>query len=435
MSTAEGRTIRLSIEKIVYPGRRLARSGGRVYFTDEGLPGETVQADILREHASYTEARTTAVLEPSPDRLPVRCGHYLACGSYQPLPYAGQLALKKSQAVEIFGPSCPGLADGIAVVPSPREWRYRNKIRFSLFGRGPEAHLAYHVPGSRVAFVAADEGCSLASEKAAEIAGLVLGDIRRTGIPGLAGIEVRESEAEGTLLLNLYWKAAPGPTDARSVSESVLKRFSPSGIVSWIPGRKGLFSPRVFRGADFLLERAAGTEFEVGPGSFFQVNTAILPAVIEAIDKAAGLSGGETVADMYGGVGTFGLTLAKKARRVLVVESAPENLLRLKNNIARNRLDNVEALSGLVERRMAEPAAERFDLVVVDPPRKGLDRKVVQALLDRPAGKIVYLSCNPSTLARDIGFLKARYAPLSLTLFDFFPQTPHIETLAVLTRN
>ncbi len=434
MSPATGRSVRLSIEKIVYPGRRLARNEGRVYFTDEGLPGETVQAEVVTERSSFVEARTTAVLEASPSRLPARCGHYLACGSYQPLPYAGQLELKKAQSGELFGKVCPELITGVEIVPSPQEWRYRNKIRFALFGSGKEAHLAYHVPGSQEAFVEADEGCFLASEKSAGISAAVLEIVRRTGISGLAEIEIRESLAEGTVLLNIFWKTSSGPAELQAITDGLLSSLSPTGCVSWIPRKNGSFSPRIAWGSDILTERMDGILFEIGAGSFFQVNTAILPAVIEAITAAAGLSGRETVADVYGGVGTFGLALAKKAGRVFVVESFPDNLDRLESNIARNRLDNVEPCPGRVEHWMGKLSATGLDVVLLDPPRKGLDPRVVQALLDHPTGKIIYLSCNPSTLARDIGLLKARYTPLSLKLFDFFPQTPHIETLAVLVK-
>lgn len=434
MNSDSGEALRLSIEKVIYPGRRLARIQGRVYFTDEGLPGETVEVEILREHRSFIEARTIKILEPSPLRRTPRCAHFLACGSYQTLPYPNQLELKRAQAAELFGKTAPALAAGIPIVPSPLEWRYRNKIRFSLFGRGSETHLAYHSPGSREAFVSADDGCALASEKAAEIAAAVLEAIRKTGISGPAEIEIRESVSEGTALLNLFWESAPDPAGLRTIADSLRPRFSTTGLVSWIPGKKGLPSPRSVQGPESLRERVAETEYEIGAGSFFQVNTAILPQVIEAIVAAAGLSGRETVADVYGGVGTFGLALSKKAARVSVVESSPDNVRRLRSNIARNNLDNVEVRPGLGERWMRDLSSRGLDVVVLDPPRKGLDPRVGEALSEFPTRKLIYLSCNPSTLARDIGLLSGRYEPVSLTLFDFFPQTPHIETLAVLAR-
>ncbi|MHB8055193.1 MAG: TRAM domain-containing protein, partial [Candidatus Aminicenantales bacterium] len=172
MNPEPGRTVRLEIEKIVYPGRRLSRKEGRVTFTDEGLPGETVEAEIIKERSSFVEARTTAILVPSPLRIPARCGHFLACGSYQCLPYADQLDLKKAQFREIFRSLEPGFAAEIEIVPSPLEWHYRNKIRFSFRGSGREAFLAYHEPGSRDMFIPT-EGCFLATERACAAAAAV----------------------------------------------------------------------------------------------------------------------------------------------------------------------------------------------------------------------------------------------------------------------
>jgi len=432
MSPQAGRIVRLAIEKIVYPGRRLARKDGRVFFADEGLPGESIEAEILAERSSYVEARTVSILEASPRRIAPRCSHFLACGSYQTMPYPDQLEVKKAQARELFAKVLPPDAGTVEIVPSPREWRYRNKIRFSLIGSGAGAHLAYHLPGSREEFVEADEGCFLASETASEIAATVLSAVRKTGTPHLAEVEIRESVSEGTRIVNLFWRTGREETAVREISEALRSRFSPAGLVSWIPRPKGKWKAFVEWGSEEYLERTADTVFEIGAGSFFQVNLAILPMVIESVAAAAGLTGRETAADVYGGVGTFGLTLAKKARRITVVESDPDNVRRLEANIIRNAAANVEVRPGQSERWMEDLADRGLDVAVFDPPRKGLDPRVIQALLEHPIGKIIYLSCNPSTLARDIGLLKTRYALHSLRLFDFFPQTPHIETLASL---
>ena len=434
MTFEKGTRIRLSIEKIVYPGRRLARHEGRVYFTDEGLPGETVEIEILKERASFVEARTTAVLSPSPRRIPARCGHFSACGSYQVLPYSEQLDLKKSQLREMFRRLGTGPLFEPEVTASPLEWNYRNKIRFSVRGSGPDVFLAYHSPGSRAAFVPTDGRCHLASEASCAAARTVLEAVRDGGLTDLEDVEARESRTEGTLLLNLFWRKRRPEKAAAAVRDALAARFPVSGLVSWAPGRSGRSLPFLEDGREILLERAAGLTFEIGAGSFFQVNGAILPLVLEAVSEAAGLRGREIVADVYSGVGTFGLALARSAARVFVIESFPDNVRRLEANIVRNGLGNVEVLDGSAEAWMKDLAGRRLDTVILDPPRKGLDPAVVRALIERPAGKIIYLSCNPATLIRDLGLLGAAYAPASVRLFDFFPQTPHIETLAVLVR-
>ena len=435
MTPESGRPVRLSIEKIVYPGRRLARLEGRVFFANEGLPGETVEAEILREHSSFVEARTTAILTPSPRRIPVRCGHYLACGSYQGLPYADQLELKKAQFREMFREPGPALPAELEIVASPREWHYRNKIRFSLRGSGPETFLAYHAPGSREAFLPTDGRCFLATDHSCAIAGAVLTAVRERGIPDLGEIEVRESRSEGNFLLNLFWRTRRSEAALAAIVPALSPRFPVSGIVSWTPGRGGRSVAFTEWGADALTERTGEMVYEIGAGSFFQINGAILPLVLDAVIAAAGLQGTEIVADVYGGVGTFGLALANSAGRVFVVESSPDNIRRLKSNIAGNGLDNVEVCRAPAENWMTDLAGRGLDLVMLDPPRKGLAPEVVRALNDRPVGKILYLSCNPATLVRDLGLLGPTYSPASVRLFDFFPQTPHIETLAVLVPN
>ncbi|MCX6566411.1 MAG: class I SAM-dependent RNA methyltransferase [Candidatus Aminicenantes bacterium] len=435
MSPESGRSVRLSIEKIVYPGRRLARLDGRVFFTDDGLPGETVEAEILKERSSFVEARTTAILTPSPRRIPARCGHFLACGSYQGLPYADQLDLKKAQFREMF--RAPGLAlpVEIEIVSSPLEWHYRNKIRFSLRGSGPETFLAYHVPGSHDAFLPTNNRCFLATDQACAIAGAVLATVRECGTPDLGEIEVRESRSEGIFLLNLFWRTRRSKECLDAILAALPPRFPLSGIVSWTPQKGRRAAELLEWGSDSIAERAGETVYEIGAGSFFQINGAILPLVLDAIVAAAGLRGTETVADVYGGVGTFGLALSKSAGRVFVVESFPDNIRRLRSNISKNGLGNVEVCPGPGEEWMTDLAGRGLDLVVLDPPRKGLAPEVVQALNEHSVGKILYLSCNPATLARDIVLLGRKYSPAMVQLFDFFPQTPHIETLAVLVPN
>ena len=435
MSLESAKPVRLSIEKIVYPGRRLARLDGRVFFTDEGLPGETVEVEILKERSSFVEARTTAILTSSPRRIPARCGHFLACGSYQGLPYADQLDLKKTQFREMFKAPGPALPAEFEIVASPREWHYRNKIRFSLRGSGPEAFLAYHVPGSREAFLPTDGRCFLATDQSCTIAGAVLAAVREHGIPDLAEIEVRESRSEGNFLLNLFWRTRRSEAAFEAILPALSPRFPVSGVVSWTPGRGERSTAFLEWGTDTITERAGERIYEIGAGSFFQINGAILPLVLDAVVAAAGLRGTETVADVYGGVGTFGLTLSKSAGRIFVVESFPENIRRLESNITGNGLENVEVCRGPAENWMTDLAGRGLDLVFLDPPRKGLAPEVVRALNEHPVGKILYLSCNPATLVRDIGLLGRTYSPSSVRLFDFFPQTPHIETLAVLVPN
>jgi len=424
---------RLRIEKIVYPGRSLGRRESRVYFTDEGLPGETVEIEILKEHASFIEARTTAVPVPSPLRIPARCGHYRTCGVYQTLPYDAQLDLKKNQLREICRTAELSVPDEIDIVPSPAIWRYRNKVRFSLARRKREFFLAYNEPGSRTEFVEAG-GCFLAGDRACATADEVLDVVRVNSISNLAEIEIREGRPDGDSLLNLFWKAPRKVRDIDPVLSSVGTRSGAAGIVSWTAGRGRRITETPEWGRSSIRTRIGDLEYEIGAGSFFQVNESILPRVLADMAEAASFQGTETIADIYGGVGTFGLALAGRVKRVHIVESAPEAVPYLNANIARNRMSNVTVCEGTAEEWMAELAGRGLDLAIVDPPRKGLDPAVIQALIAHRVDKVIYLSCNPTTLVRDLALLGRIYTIKSFRAYDFFPQTPHIETLAVLNR-
>jgi 23S rRNA (uracil1939-C5)-methyltransferase len=424
---------RLVIEKIVYPGRRLARVDGQVYFTDEGLPGETVDIEILRTHASFIEARTTAVLVPSPLRVAPRCGHYRVCGAYQTMPYPEQLAVKQAQLLEMVKAGGISIPSAPEIIPSPTVWGYRNRIRFSLVRRDQKASLAYHEPGSRESRLEIG-GCFLATESAGALAEAVRDAVHPRDTKNLDGIEIRESLEERAALLNLFWKKRRSVGEIDAILSAVRTRFSLTGVVSWTPERNGRTTETLEWGRGSIREKVGPTILEFGPGSFFQVNGAILPRVIEDLAAAAGLRGTETVADIYGGVGTFGLALAEKAQRVHIVESFPANIRFLQANVATNDFQNISICEGTAEEWMPLLAGRGLDLAIVDPPRKGLAREVIRALLENPIAKILYLSCNPTTLIRDLGLLGERYRVENLRLYDFFPQTPHIETLAVLIR-
>jgi 23S rRNA (uracil1939-C5)-methyltransferase len=420
------------IEKIVYPGGRLARVEGRVYLTDEGLPGEDVEIVALREHKSYVEARTERIVAPSPHRQEPRCPHYLACSSYQAMDDAFQLETKASQLGEILAPLEAEAVDRLSFTPSPKIWRYRNRIRLSLVYRDGRARTAYHVPGNREEFSFADE-CHLASETANAVLNDVGAAASENKISSLREVEVRESASSGKILVSLFWGERPKTRAVDPLISRLAGRFPLAGIVSF-HREKGILRESIEWGGDPIRESMGETLFEIGASTFFQVNLSILPAVLEALRKWGGFQGGEKVVDLYGGIGTFGLSLARFVKSVAVVESDPTNVRYLGKNIKLNKAPNVTVHEGPSEEWMPWLTGEAPDVVIVDPPRKGLAREVVEALAAGPAKNIFYLSCNPTTLARDLAALRESYEIAHVQGFDFFPQTPHIEALAVLQR-
>jgi len=422
----------ITIEKVVYPGRRLAVQDGRTIFTDEGLPGERVEVELVRDHKSYLEARTTRILIESPDRVPPRCGHYAACSAYQPMTPELQARVKTEQLGEIL--SRIGDLDAAApdFVPAPDPWHYRNKARFQVAWSGGRASLAYHAAGSATDLVPLRE-CHLVAPSVQAVLSAVLDVADRHGRHSLEGVEAKGSLATRELLLNLFWSAAPSTNDLDPVLSEILPRFPVAGIISFHPERGRRVGVTEW-GRDSIVEHVRGRAFEFGAASFFQVHIAMLERILAEIESVPGISGARRIIDLYCGIGTFGIALAGGAETVEAVESDPANVAFLKKNIARNRLDNVRIHEGRSEEWAPWLLEKPVDAVVCDPPRKGLDPAIVRSFLTFRPGRIVYLSCNPTTLARDLKALRPLYAAEKITAFDVFPQTPHIETLTLLSR-
>ena len=419
------------VEKVVYPGRRLARHENKVVFTDSGLPGETVEVEVVRERGSFTEARTVKVVEPSPSRVEPRCGHYLACSSYQEMDYGLQLELKRAQLEEMIGRELKRLPAPVKVVPSPETWGYRNRISLKLVRPGGgRPFLAYNEPGEQASFTAV-ETCALVPDRLNELAAECLTPAVGRDWRSLRGLELRLSRAAGQALVGLRVAARDDLDDMARVFSWAGFKGRVSGAVALVERGRSVREVTL-AGEACLEERAGGTLYRYGARSFFQVNTGILERVIADIRALVEPLGGAFVADLYCGIGTFGLALAGGAEEVVGVESEPASVTFLRKNIELNRAANFTAVAGRSEEKLPALLARRPDVVVLDPPRRGVAPEMTEALRKMPVPLLLYLSCNPATLARDLKDLLPAYKLRSLTLYDFFPQTPHIESLAVL---
>ncbi len=428
--------MRLTIEKIVYPGRRLGRHESKVVFTDRGLPGELVEVEVVRDRKSYLEARTAKIVEASADRREPRCGHYLVCGPYQDMDYARQLAVKKGQVEEILG---RGLKRAVEigevgeVAPSPEVWGYRNKIQLGALWEKGRAEFVYNEPGEEASFVPVDR-CHLAPERVNDL----LSEFRERMNAGpwtsVTGVEVKCSRASGESLAVVHLDSGKEAAAVAAGLGEMRRRHSLAGAVAFVFDGRRVAEDRLF-GRAFVEEKVRGLTFRIGARSFFQVNVGILERVIEDMETAVAGSGvaDPVVADLYCGLGTFGLALAGRAREVFGVESDEENIGYLKKNLALNGIGNFAVCEGTSEEWMEEILERGPGVVVLDPPRRGIDARIAAALARGPAPLILYLSCNPATLARDLKPLVAGgYELADLKVYDFFPHTPHIECLAIL---
>jgi 23S rRNA (uracil1939-C5)-methyltransferase len=421
----------ITIEKIIYPGRSLGHADGIVVLTDEGLPGERVEVETISAHPRRIEGRTVRIIEPSPRRVPARCAHHRACAPYQVIEYGYQLDIKTAQMREILDREGTAGMPPLELVPSPAVWNYRNRVRFHVLWTPRGGRPAYCVPGSRDEFIAV-ERCHLAAEPLQTI---ITGALRAfpRPVPSLREIEARVSAASGETLLVFHWDAPPAPTALDPVLPVLLEGDRPAGILNaWT--KKGKGGEALVWGREWITDRIGEASFRIGAGSFFQVNTSILPAVTEVMASVLLRAGVRRLADIYAGLGALGLVLAPLVEAVFAVESEPGNIRFLKTNVELNQPAPVTICDGPAEEWMDWVLDRGVDAVIVDPPRKGLDPALIRSLKRRPAAVVLYLSCNPATLARDIERLGGTYRTTLIKGFDFFPQTPHLETLVVMEK-
>jgi 23S rRNA (uracil1939-C5)-methyltransferase len=422
--------MRINIQKIVYPGRRLGLAEGKVIFTDRGLPGEAVEVEVFKDRKSYAEARTLRVLEPSPSRVEPRCAHFLACSPYQDMDYGLELEVKRGQVGEIMSRELKRPFEIPPVTPSPEVWGYRNRIRLRVLRENGAARYVYNEPGEQSSFVAVDR-CHLVSDRMNDILARILGLVNDGPFPSVAGVEVRTSRSNGQSLLVCDLESGAEAAALAGGLAGLKREFDLAGAVASIYDGKNWRDEKLF-GRDFIEESIRGLTYRIGARSFFQTNIGILEPVFDDVAAAVAPQAGATVADLYCGLGTFGIFLAKRAREVFGVEEAGENIPFLKKNLALNRVGNFAVCEGTSEEWLPEILERAPGVIILDPPRKGVDPRIVRGLVEDPAPILLYLSCNPTTLARDLRGLLEAYVLADLRVYDFFPHTPHIETLAIL---
>jgi len=447
-----GDTLELRIEGVAHGGAGVGRLDRYVVFVDGAFPGELVRAEVLRSKRDYANARAVEVLQASPDRVPQRCDHGgRPCpGSpWQELRYERQLELKH----ELVGDALRriGRLDGFElepIVPAVDAWRYRNKMEYS-FGTAEDGALAlgFHRRG-QWELVDDVRDCMLASEQSNAVRNVVRNWCAQRGLDAfdrrthegfLRNLVVREGRRTGELQVRLV--TGQGQFEHEQFCADVRAAF-PHADVLWTQTDQLAEvthggETEVLAGSSVLHEEVGDLRFRVSPEAFFQTNTETAEVLYGLAGERAQLSGSERVHDLYCGIGTLTLILALRAGEVWGLDVVPEAIADAIENARLNEIDNVHFFAGDV-RLALRPLAERAprpDVAVVDPPRAGLSAKVVRRLLESRPQRIVYVSCNPTTLAPnarqivDAGFDLVKVRPV-----DMFPHTPHIECVALLER-
>jgi 23S rRNA (uracil1939-C5)-methyltransferase len=440
---ARGAEVELTVDALAHGGNGVARLDGYVVFVAGAVPGDRVRAEVTKSKRAYAEARATEILSPSPDRIPARADHPGA--PWQVLPYERQLTVKAEQVGDALRRI--GKLDRFEqepIVPAVEQWRYRNKLEYS-FGTDDEGTLVcgFHAPG-RFDRILPLEDCLLASERGDVAREQVLGWARARGLEAwdrrtqagfLRNLVVREGRRTGELQVRLV--TGPGELDTRSLTAAV----DATGLF-WTQMTAGGESTtggetRRLAGAARLREQLGELEFLISPDAFFQTNTEMAERLYSTAVEFAGLRGTERVFDLYCGIGTIALALAARARAVVGVEIVEPAVADAIANARRNEITNASFYAGDIRLALRELVERegRPDVLVVDPPRAGLSQKIVRRIAEAGPRRIVYVSCNPTTLAPNAAQLtEAGYRLLRVRPVDMFPQTPHIECVALLER-
>jgi len=438
----------LTIDGLAFGGAGVGRADGFVVFVAGALPGDRVRAALTKRKRAFAEARLVELLEPSPDRIEPRSAHPGA--PWQVLPYARQLEHKQRlvvEALERIGRfEAPPVAE---IVPAVEQWNYRNKLEYSFGGAsdGGELVLGFHRSGrwNEIDDVSADV---LASESVDEVREAVKRWCREEGLSTwdrrdhhgfLRNLVVREGRRSGQVQARLI----TGPGEFRhdqfaiaTEADAVLWTATPALSETTHGGTTRLLQGE--RQVDEELTVAGRRlRFKISPEAFFQTNTEMAEILYSKAIELAALDGSERVFDLFCGIGTIALALASRSREVWGLEIVEQAIGDAIANAELNGISNVQFFAGDVRTAM-RPLVEKAgkpDLVVLDPPRAGLSQKIVRRVLEAGANRIVYVSCNPSTLAPNARqIVDAGYELRTVTPVDMFPQTPHIECVALFDR-
>ncbi len=421
----------VKIEKLVFGGQGMGRlQDGRIAFVWNALPGEVVKVTPIKKKKEFINAIATTIVTPSPERIEPLVPHYLSTSPWQIMSWERENYWKKSISTETYG-KIGGLIlgqDPLKLETDDQQFEYRNKIEFSFFEKEDGTNsLSFFARGgkSRIPI----EKSLLAEPIINEVALNILTWINQKNIPirSLKSLIVR-SNGKGKAIAALFIKDQLEFSDFPQTSAELLgfhlyysTHKSPASVPTKLLHTDG---------QDYLIAELKSTKLKFGLLSFFQVNIPLFDQCLS--DIAAFLDPKAPLLDFYSGVGAIGLPLSHNREKCILVDSNQEAIQYAKDNIALNNRTNCEA--------HCAPAEEITELIssdmqmIVDPPRAGMHKKVIQKILTKLPPKIIYLSCNLSTQARDIRLLEEFYKITYIKLYNFFPRTPHIEGLIVLER-
>jgi len=445
-----GDTIELAVDDLAFGGDGVGRADGYVMFVRGGLPGDRLRVRVTEARGRYGRGVIESVVTPSPDRVEAPCPYFGHCGGcrLQHLAYPAQLAFKSRQVHE-----CLTRLGGLPpfelrpIVAAPEPYGYRNKMEFTVAEPGPV--LGLHA-AERYDVVLDIERCLLQSDTMNALLDEFRREVRSRGLSVwdpkserglLRFLTLREGRGTGQAMVNIV-ASAPDVEALAPVAERLRVRAPATvGVLLNVNDRKASVAvgseEHLLVGRDHITELLDGVAFQVSASSFFQTNTVQAERLFAIVAEACALDGRDTVLDLYSGTGAISLLLARRAARVYGIEVSAAAVGDAIRNARANGIDNCTFMTGEVRHVLPGLTSEgvRASVVVADPPRAGFHPKALAALGTLAPARIVYVSCNPATLARDVGDLARRGYRLEwVQPVDMFPQTPHIEAVARLSR-
>ena len=446
----KGEELELRIDSLAFGGSGVARHDGFVVFVRGGVPGDDVRARITKVKRGFAEGIVTELVHSSDSRVAAPCRHFGVCGGcrFQDLAYSVQLAEKERQvrdALVRIGRFAEPPLDPI--VPAASQFAYRNKLEYSFTSGEDGVDLGFHRAGRWDEVIGIEE-CLLTTDVGNAIRLAVRGWAREeqleaydqeNGSGYLRHLVVREGRNTGQALVVLV--TAPGERFEAGYLVDVLRRFPEVRSIHWAindtPAEQTNLPTKLLWGEDAIEEKILGLRFRVRPSAFLQTNTEMAERLYELAREYAGLAGTENVYDLYCGTGTIGLALARSAGAVWGVEISEEAVACAIENAELNGIANARFFAGNVGQSIEELREEagRPDVVIVDPPRAGLAGKALRRTGALGASRIVYVSCNPTTLASDLQVLRDEYGYVleRCRPVDMFPHTPHVESVSLLS--
>ncbi|HKK99669.1 MAG TPA: 23S rRNA (uracil(1939)-C(5))-methyltransferase RlmD [Desulfotignum sp.] len=461
MTIKKRKTCELDIIDLAYGGKGLAKPDGFPVFVDRCVPGDTVLVKIVKKKKSWAEGKLINIITPSSLRQEGRCRYCRFCGGckWQQIPYHTQLAYKKQHVVASLA-HIGRLSEVpvLDVIPSDQAYAFRNKMEFSCSAKRwlmPEEladetipkdlGIGLHVPGTFDQVIDIRQ-CEIMPDLGNRILDHVRDFVKKSSLPAYhlrhhtgfwRFVMLRHSVAYDQWMVNIVTRDKNLSTVTNLAYELAQTFPQIAAIVNNITDAKSGVSMGkeevLLHGRDVITERLGRFAFEISANSFFQTNTRACEKLYDIVARYSGLTGEQTVLDLYSGTGTIPIWLSDRAAQVTGIEIIDAAVADARKNARLNQIENCRFLKGDI-RQVLPQLKQTPDVVVIDPPRVGMHKDVVAQVTALRPGTIVYVSCNPATLARDLELLSSVYAVQKVQPVDMFPHTYHIESVALLTR-